>query len=160
MTPVNKGLTLVELRSLIREVGVRANTVVSELDAKVTEVTPFDPSLSTIIFMKFKGGAHYTCVHHDGCYYDSTDLTTFPPMLQEMYGKRINPMSHYLSNNLQSDSNHMCGHYCVHYLKHMDQTDNSTLEKQLWNTLRYNNRFDGNGTRAAEQIFRHSESSV
>jgi hypothetical protein len=155
---VNTGLSVPQLQALMKEVGVRANIVVSELDASVNQLTPFDPKLSTIIFLKFKGGAHYTCVHHDGCYYDSTDLTIFPPALEKLYGRQLTPLSKYLSNNLQNDGNHMCGHYCVHFLKHMDQTDNSTLEKQLWNTLRYNNQFNGNRVTTAEQIFHSSES--
>jgi hypothetical protein len=158
MTSINKGLSIPELEQLMKEVGVRANIVVSEVDASIQIVGDFDPSLSTLIFLKFKGGAHYTCVHKDGCYYDSTDLTTIPPQLAKMYGGGINSMSHYLSNNLQLDpNNHMCGHYCVHYLKHMDHTDNSTLEKQMWNTLRYNNKFVGHEVKSASQIFRLSE---
>jgi hypothetical protein len=158
MPDVNVGLTMDEVQQLAAKVGVQANLVVSEVDAKVRPITPFNPHLSTLVFLKFKGGAHYTCVHSSGCYYDSTDLTTFPPMLEKIYGRTITPLSAYLSNDLQLGDNHMCGHYCVHYLKHMDETDNSTLEKQLWNTLAYNNQFDGNKVTTAERIFRSSES--
>ena len=159
---INHGLTLGQIQELMASAKIKANLVVSELDASITQVTFFDSKLSTIIFMRYKGGAHYTCVYIDGSegiYYDSTDRTDIPPELLKMYGgKDISHSSRWLQNNLQTQQNHMCGHYCVAFIKFMNGKDISTVYKKLFHVLDFNNEFLGHSISKAERIFRELES--
>jgi predicted double-glycine peptidase len=137
---------------------LEANIVISELDAKIIPLEDFDQSKPTIIFLKYNGGAHYTCVHPCGIYYDSTDLTICPPMLKKMYGKvQIENMTEYLRNNLQKTHNHMCGHYCVEYLKFINRklkrNKIKSIGQKLYYTLMFNNQFLGKNIKVAEKVF-------